>query len=150
MPKCSSTDVNHTALLDLALDGRRFVAYSYLGNLATNVFGWNDRIAFTLNYVSPAHALLGGLGECTLSVSLESLASRCRTDLQLPTPDSCGMVAAEEACRGLVSSHFDAIAIFLFTFIFIYTMVYTSEADAQVIDSFELYMSLFSLVRSFG
>ena len=70
---CGANDVGYTFLANVTVAGRRFVAYTYMGDLATGAFGYvPENFAFTLNYVPPAHADLQdhGLGRGFISRAL--------------------------------------------------------------------------------
>ena len=53
-------NVNTTVIIDASFGGKyRFVAYTYLGDLATYAFGFNNHgIGFTINYVGPKNLKL--------------------------------------------------------------------------------------------
>ena len=68
----------HTFLANVTIDGQRFVAYVYGGDLPTGAFGWVPapaRIAFTLNWVHPPRTVRGGLGRGFLSRDLLAATS---------------------------------------------------------------------------
>ena len=55
--------LNYTILATVRGLRENFVAYVYLGQIPTGAFGWNGkRVAFTMNYVAPSSAEMGGLG----------------------------------------------------------------------------------------
>lgn len=65
-------DMNHTAIITAKVGTRpQFVAYTYLGDLPSGAFGFNDKgVAFTLNFVQPADGETGGLGRGFISRDL--------------------------------------------------------------------------------
>ena len=59
------------AFINVSITGKpAFFAYTYLGALPSGAFASNGHIAFTLNSVFPAHALLGGIGRAFVSRKL--------------------------------------------------------------------------------
>ncbi|GLD92396.1 hypothetical protein PINS_up000929 [Pythium insidiosum] len=67
-----ASDLNHTAIVTAKIGSSpRFVAYTYLGDLPTGAFGFNDKgIGFTLNFVQPTETETGGLGRGFISRDL--------------------------------------------------------------------------------
>ncbi|KAJ0396201.1 hypothetical protein P43SY_001908 [Pythium insidiosum] len=67
-----AADLNHTAIITAKIGASpRFVAYTYLGDLPTGAFGFNDQgIGFTLNFVQPTETDAGGLGRGFISRDL--------------------------------------------------------------------------------
>ncbi|KAJ8571645.1 hypothetical protein ON010_g5187 [Phytophthora cinnamomi] len=65
-------DVNRTAIVIAKIAGKpKFVAYTYLGDLPSGAFGYNENgVAFTLNFVQPAEIYVGGLGRGFISRDL--------------------------------------------------------------------------------
>ncbi|KAE9017844.1 hypothetical protein PR001_g12229 [Phytophthora rubi] len=65
-------DVNRTAIVIAKIgDEPKFVAYTYLGDLPSGAFGFNENgVAFTLNFVQPAEIFVGGLGRGFISRDL--------------------------------------------------------------------------------
>lgn len=73
-------DVNRTAIVIAKIaDEPKFVAYTYLGDLPSGAFGFNEHgVAFTLNFVQPSEIFVGGLGRGFISRDL--LAARNADD----------------------------------------------------------------------
>ncbi|TMW65341.1 hypothetical protein Poli38472_007983 [Pythium oligandrum] len=67
-----ASDLNHTAIIIAKIgDKPKFVAYTYLGDLPSGAFGFNDKgVAFTLNFVQPTDTETGGLGRGFISRDL--------------------------------------------------------------------------------
>ncbi|KAG7389850.1 hypothetical protein PHYPSEUDO_009363 [Phytophthora pseudosyringae] len=65
-------DVNRTAIVIAKIaDEPKFVAYTYLGDLPSGAFGFNQNgVAFTLNFVQPSEIFAGGLGRGFISRDL--------------------------------------------------------------------------------
>ncbi|EGZ19217.1 hypothetical protein PHYSODRAFT_493438 [Phytophthora sojae] len=65
-------DGNRTAIVIAKIaDEPKFVAYTYLGDLPSGAFGFNENgVAFTLNFVQPAEIFVGGLGRGFVSRDL--------------------------------------------------------------------------------
>ncbi|KAG2775381.1 hypothetical protein PC129_g14300 [Phytophthora cactorum] len=65
-------DVNRTAIVIAKIaDEPKFVAYTYLGDLPSGAFGFNQNgVAFTLNFVQPSEIFVGGLGRGFISRDL--------------------------------------------------------------------------------
>ncbi|POM81461.1 Cysteine protease family C45 [Phytophthora palmivora] len=65
-------DVNRTAIIIAKIaDEPKFVAYTYLGDLPSGAFGFNENgVAFTLNFVQPSEIFVGGLGRGFISRDL--------------------------------------------------------------------------------
>ena len=53
------SDVNKTYLANATIDKDSFLAYVYMGDLATGAFGLNSKIAFSVNYLGPEKAVVG-------------------------------------------------------------------------------------------
>lgn len=69
---CGAVDVNRTAIVIAKIgDEAKFVAYTYLGDLPSGAFGFNENgVAFTLNFVQPSEIFIGGLGRGFISQDL--------------------------------------------------------------------------------
>ncbi|KAG7402245.1 hypothetical protein PHYBOEH_003504 [Phytophthora boehmeriae] len=65
-------DMNRTVIVIARIgDAPKFVAYTYLGDLPSGAFGFNENgVAFTLNFVQPAEIFVGGLGRGFISRDL--------------------------------------------------------------------------------
>ncbi|KUG01581.1 hypothetical protein AM587_10007335 [Phytophthora nicotianae] len=65
-------DVNRTAIVIAKIGNEpKFVAYTYLGDLPSGAFGFNENgVAFTLNFVQPSEIFVGGLGRGFISRDL--------------------------------------------------------------------------------
>ncbi|KAH7460817.1 uncharacterized protein KRP23_14523 [Phytophthora ramorum] len=65
-------DVNRTAVVIARIAGEpKFVAYTYLGDLPSGAFGFNENgVAFSLNFVQPSEIFAGGLGRGFISRDL--------------------------------------------------------------------------------
>ncbi|GMF13618.1 unnamed protein product [Phytophthora lilii] len=68
----AEVDVNRTAIVTAQITNEpKFVAYTYIGDLPSGAFGFNEKgVAFTLNFVQPAEILIGGLGRGFISCDL--------------------------------------------------------------------------------
>ena len=51
--------VGRTFFMNVTIDNDRFLAYVYMGDLASGAFGLNSAIAYTVNYVEPTWAEVG-------------------------------------------------------------------------------------------
>uniref|UniRef100_K3WCK1 Peptidase C45 hydrolase domain-containing protein n=1 Tax=Globisporangium ultimum (strain ATCC 200006 / CBS 805.95 / DAOM BR144) TaxID=431595 RepID=K3WCK1_GLOUD len=70
-------DLNRTAIITARIGSSpKFVAYTYLGDLPSGAFGFNEHgVAFTLNFVQPAETFIGGLGRGFVSRDLLNAAN---------------------------------------------------------------------------
>lgn len=76
-PYCAHNEDSHISgaplifLARISIDGDRFVAVGYAGELLSGALGFNSHgVGFTVNYVGPHDAVLGGIGRAFISREL--------------------------------------------------------------------------------
>ena len=70
-----ASERNRTFLAEVTIDGTSFVALVYAGELPTAGFGWNEKVAFTTDYVEPVDFLNTGYGRVFVARSLLAASS---------------------------------------------------------------------------
>lgn len=82
--------LNHTALITATFGAIRFTGFTYLGDLTTGAFGFNNQgVAVSLNWVGPTDVLKGGLGRGFIARSVLDAVSFQDAVTRVTVPNQC-------------------------------------------------------------